>query len=447
MSRFPALTDELVRRLDVAGPRYTSYPTAPEWSETFDARAYAEALADGGRSGEPLSVYVHIPFCREMCTYCGCNVVITKDPGMADRYLDLLGLELTLVAARLGSRRRVARLHLGGGTPTFLDVRQLSRLFETLTADLQLEPDAEIAVEVDPMVTTPDQLERLASFGANRLSMGVQDLDPDVQAAVHRVQPLEVTRSIQDEARKLGFRSINTDLIYGLPRQTHASWRRTMAAMAALRPDRMSIFSFAYVPDAKPHQRRLAVADMLTGRAKLELLGIAHEVLDERGYRAIGIDHFAVPDDELARALDDGTLARDFQGYTTRRATDTIALGVSGISFVGGAYAQNEKSMTLYRKALFDGRLPTERGHRLDDEDRARRDVIQDLMCRMEAEIPVAFDDELAALAPHEEDGLIVRDGRRVTLTPLGRLFARNVAMVFDAYLRRRRDRPFSRTV
>jgi oxygen-independent coproporphyrinogen-3 oxidase len=277
--------------------------------------------------------------------------------------------------------------------------------------------------------------------------MGVQDLDPDVQRAVNRIQPVEVTRAMLSQARELGFESVNVDLIYGLPRQTAASWRRTMESVAELAPDRLSIFSFAFVPQAKPHQRRLALFDRPTGRAKLELLGIAHDVLGAIGYRAIGIDHFAAPDDELARALDDGTLARDFQGYTTRKAADTVALGVSAISFIGGAYAQNVKSLALYHRALAADRLPTERGHALDEDDRRRRDVIQDLMCRMEADVPAGFERELEALAVHERDGLVVRDGRHLLLTPLGRVFARNVAMVFDAYLDRQGDRPFSRTV
>jgi oxygen-independent coproporphyrinogen III oxidase len=449
----PVLTAETIRRFDVAGPRYTSYPTVPEWRSFTSADAEA-ALAIAGASPAPLSLYVHIPFCKEMCTYCGCHVIVAKDPRKADAYLTLVRREAELVRAALGGRRPVSRVHLGGGTPTFLDEGQLTELASILTDNFDLLPDAELAIEVDPAVTRPSQIELLARLGFRRISMGVQDLDPDVQRAVKRIQTEEETRAIIERARAAGFRSVNLDLIYGLPRQTPASWKRTIERIVGLRPDRISLFSFAYVPTVKPHQRRLEMADIPSAPAKMELFRTAHDTLVDAGYRAIGMDHFALPEDELAVAQAEGRLWRDFQGYSAGRGgAGTIALGVSSISDVGGSYLQNVKTLPRYAALLEAGKLPVERGLRRSADDDRRREIIGEIMCNLGVTLAPA---ELAALAPElerlrglERDGLCRVDGTRITLTPLGRVFVRNVAMAFDAYLEREGGRRpmFSRTV
>ncbi|HTJ47230.1 MAG TPA: oxygen-independent coproporphyrinogen III oxidase [Kofleriaceae bacterium] len=451
MTHFPLLGEDLVRRYDVAAPRYTSYPTAPVWSERFGETEYVAALERASSSDAPLSIYVHIPFCRKMCSYCGCNVIVSKDGSKIDPYLRAVDREASLVASHLGSRTRMSRLHLGGGTPTTLDERQLVALWRTITDHFTPDRDAELALEIDPMVTRKEQLALLRGMGFNRLSMGVQDFDADVQKAVNRIQTVDDTRRILDYARAIGFASVNFDLIYGLPMQTPSSWARTIDEICVLRPDRISLFSFAYVPDVKPHQRRLPSAHIPHGPAKLALFRLAHDQLVDAGYRAIGMDHFALPEDELARARDDGRLWRDFQGYTVTRAPETIALGVSAIGQVGGAFVQNTRLLPRYQAWLADGHLPVERGHALSDDDRERSAIITQLMCNQRVDLaPGAYGDELARLAPLEADGLVVREGSRITATDAGRVLIRNIASIFDAYLPRDANaaRPvFSRTV
>ncbi len=452
-AHFPILSEEMIRRYDVAGPRYTSYPTVPEWHAMANADALA-ALAVAGADPAPLSLYVHIPFCKEMCTYCGCHVIVAQDPKKADAYLTLVRREAELQRAALGGRRPITRVHLGGGTPTFLDETQLAELHDILSSNFEILDGAELAIEVDPVVTSFGQLALLARQGYRRLSMGVQDLDPDVQRAVARIQTEEETRAIIEEARRLGFRSVNVDMIYGLPKQTPASWRHTIERVTgSLRPDRVSLFSFAYVPTVKPHQRRLEVADIPTGPAKIELFRIGHDGLIDAGYRAIGMDHFALPDDELAIAQDERRLWRDFQGYSAGRGgAGTIALGVSSISDIGGSYLQNVKTLPRYAAALERGELPVEKGLKRSADDDRRRALIEELMCNLAVTIPDAelpgYARELAKLADLEREGLCTVQGGRIALTALGRVFVRNVAMVFDAYLDRADGkRPFSRTV
>jgi len=340
-------------------------------------------------------------------------------------------------------------VHLGGGTPTFLDEPRLAALWSAIAARFDIARDAEIAVEVNPVGTRASQLELLADFGFNRLSMGVQDFNPAVQDAIQRWQTVEETRATMDAARAAGFRSVNFDLIYGLPRQTEESFRRTAAEVVALRPERVAIFSFAYVPSVKPAQRRLPMAEAPSPMQKLGLFRTARAVLLEAGYRAIGMDHFALPEDELARAAERGALGRDFQGYTVDRAPETVGLGATSISNVGGAYVQNLKSLGDYEGALAGGTLPTERGYWLTDEDRERREIIQQIMCNLQVDLgdESRFAAELRALEPLAADGLVTREGARVRVTPLGRLFVRNVAMVFDAHLPQQGARPFSRAV
>jgi oxygen-independent coproporphyrinogen-3 oxidase len=447
-----AIDAALLRRLQLAAPRYTSYPTVPEWTDSFTDEDHERALTSlAERRGEPLSLYLHVPFCKELCSYCGCNVVVTRDPARVERYLDALVAELTLTTALLGRRRPLTRIHVGGGTPTFLDERQLERLWSALLDAFSIAPNAEVAIEVDPVVTSAGQLALLGRLGFNRISMGVQDFNPAVQEAVQRHQSIAETRAAMEHARAAGFRSVNLDLIYGLPHQTEVSFARTMEAVVGLTPDRVATFSFAHVPAARPNQRRLPTAAIPTGLDKLRLLAVAQEQLGQAGYRAIGMDHFARPDDELARAQAEGRLWRDFQGYTTRRAGTTVAVGASAISDFGGAYAQNQHLLGRYQEAIGAGHLATAKGRWLSDDDRRRREVIVQLMCNGVVELGADgaryFAPELEALAAQERDGLLATRGQRIELTSLGRVFVRNVAMTFDAYLARDQRRAFSASV
>lgn len=446
--------NDLLAKLDVSGPRYTSYPTVPMWRKSFGSRDYARHLGQAGRrsSEEPLSLYVHLPFCQEMCTYCGCNVVVTKDPHKPDPYLDHVTQEMDLVARRLGQRRSVSQLHWGGGTPTYLSEEQIERLWRDLTRRFPLEPEAEVAIEIDPVVTSKEKLALLRGLGFNRLSMGVQDFDPDVQRAVRRVQTVDETRQTLATARALGFSAVNFDLICGLPLQTPASWQRTMELVAEMRPDRIAVYSFAFVPGARTHQRKLAALPIPAGRDKLALRTTTEEILAAAGYRSIGMDHFALPSDELARAQDERRLHRNFQGYTTQRARDVIAFGVTGISDVQGAYAQNVRPLRPYFAAIARGEFATEQGFHLSAEDLRRRQVIQSLMCNFWVNLGTAgtalFARELEDLRDFEAEGLVEIAGSEISVTPLGRTFVRNVAMIFDSYLRAPDStRVFSRTI
>ncbi len=454
----PVIQPSDLDRYDVAGPRYTSYPTAPEWSDDFGPADGHAALRTASTAEAPLSLYVHLPFCWKMCSYCGCNVIVTKDRSRADGYLDLIEQEVALAAAALGQRRRVAQLHFGGGTPTFLDERQFERLWGILGRHFTLTADAEATVEVAPAVTTFDQLEALIGLGVNRLSLGVQDLDATVQEAIGRVQSPEETRAMLNFARNRGVSSVNFDLIYGLPCQTTASWAETLDAVVDMAPDRLAVYSFAYVPSFKPHQRRLPVEAMPTGMDKVGLFRQAWARFSAAGYAAVGMDHFAAPHDKLAIAARAGTLGRNFQGYTVQRAPETVAFGSSAISDVGGAFVQNHRRMRDYREAVEAGRLPVARGLWLTAEDERRRAIITELMCNLRVDLGPgatrAYARELEALAPLADDDLVTiteEDAGRVALrvTPRGRVFLRCVAMPFDARLRAAgADRPtYSRTV
>lgn len=455
----PSVSDELLGTYDVPGPRYTSYPTAPEWTDAFGAADYGAALARASQRDEPLSVYVHIPFCRSMCNYCGCNVIISRTGKPANDYIDTLAREIALVADRLGERREVAQVHFGGGTPTFLDEDQFARVWTALNRHFRLAPDAEATVEINPTVTRRSQLVALRALGVNRISLGVQDFEPQVQSAIGRIQTVDETRELLDLARGLGYESVNFDLIYGLPHQTPRSWARTLNQVVELAPDRLAIYSFAFVPTFKPHQRRLPVDALPHGRSKLDLFRQAWKAFASAGYIPVGMDHFAAPHDRLARAAVDGTLGRNFQGYTVRRAPETIAFGVSAISDIGGVFAQSPRTLPRWRDAVLAGRLPTVRGLRRTAEDERRRALITHLMCNLRVDLgPDAaerYRTELAELIPLASDGLLdvvagAEGGVSVIVRPLGRLFLRNVAMPFDARLRERsideRSR-FSRTV
>ncbi len=456
------ITAALLARYDRSGPRYTSYPTAVEFHEGFTPERYLEKLDAAARAPEePLSLYVHLPFCREHCTFCGCNVIITQKPGVADAYIDDLEREISLVAARLKGRTRLVQYHWGGGTPTYLSLDQMRRVWRAIADRFTLAPGAEVAIEVDPRVTTRRQAELLRELGFNRISMGVQDFDADVQEAVNRYQTYNQTRDLHLYLRDLGFDSINFDFIYGLPHQTPESFRKTIELAVELRPDRVACYSYAFVPWIKAHQKAIRMEDLPPREIKLELFGIAHEVFSDAGYRQIGMDHFAVASDSLAVAARDHTLYRNFMGYATHPAKDSVGFGVSAIGDLGGAFAQNTKKLNRYKEALDGGVPPIERGFERSRDDEVRRDVIQGLMCNFHLEIPAIerahgidfasyFADSLERLdAGPAVHGFVVRTPTTIEVTEAGRLFVRNICMEFDAYLPSREGgKPiFSRTV
>jgi len=453
----PLTTAELVRRYDRPGPRYTSYPTALELHEGLGVEAYRAHLEHAARRDGPLSLYVHLPFCEERCLFCGCHVVVTRHREVAERYLGFLVQEIDTVARLLGRGRRVTQLHWGGGTPTYLAPEQMRQLFGALRDRFALDPDAEIAIEVDPRVTTAEHLETLFDLGFNRLSAGVQDFSEDVQEAIGRRQTYEEAVALVEKARELGFASLNLDLVYGLPRQTTASFDETLATVTALRPDRLAIYSYAHVPWLKGHQRKIATEELPASETKAELLTSAVRTLTSAGYVPIGMDHFALPDDELAIAARDGGLWRNFMGYTVRRGNDLVGCGLSAIGDLDGTFFQNQKKLHAYERAAAEGGLATERGYAPTPDDRLRRHVITELMCNfrlrradVESRFGIRFDEafarELEDLKPLADDGLVEVDEEGVTVKE--RLFVRNVCMVFDAYLSRHRGRPrWSRTV
>lgn len=455
LQEIPRVPDHLIARYDVPSPRYTSYPTVPAWTRAFGPADHEAALrATAIPTDEPLSLYVHLPFCKSLCAYCGCNVVIPKHDDDIDEYVGLVLRELDLVRPHLQDRQRVSQLHWGGGTPTLLPPAQRERLWSAILRNFSLMPEAEVAIEADPRVTTSADLRQLRALGFNRISFGVQDLDRDVQAKIGRHQTVAQTRAALEGARAAGFGGVNVDLVYGLPGQTADSMARTIDLVRELAPDRVALYSFACVPEARPNQRRLPLAEIPLGRPKLELFLLARARLAAAGFRAIGMDHFAKPDDELARALEAGHLHRNFQGYTVKAAPDVVAFGASAISDLAGAFVQNFRSVPQYRAALEAGRLPTARGHWLDADDRRRRAVIMALMCDGEVDLGEqadAFRTELEELAAFANDGLVDLDGHRVRVTEVGGLFVRNVAAVFDAHLRSARSGgaqvPLSRSI
>jgi oxygen-independent coproporphyrinogen-3 oxidase len=409
----------------------------------------------------PLSLYLHLPFCESRCAFCGCSVIVTKKRQVAEQYLGYLVREIAMVAAALRGRRRVVQYHWGGGTPSYLSPAQMQRLHEAVRAHFDLDPTGELALEVDPRVTSFEQLETLRTLGFNRLSLGVQDFDADVQQAVNRLQSVEATGALVEHARALGFGSINVDLIYGLPRQALDSFARTIDTVIALRPDRVAAYSFAHVPWIRAHQKLLKVEELPSADRKLQLFVEARARFLAAGYAPIGMDHFALPGDELALAAAAGTLHRNFMGYTTRPAPDMIGLGVSAIGDVAGAFAQNTKKLSTYYAALDAGRFPVERGYALDADDRLRRHVVTQLMCNLQLdtrEVERRFDVDFGDYFAREQaelaegpiaHGFLRDDGGLLRVTPRGRLFVRNVCMIFDRHLREKRAATpvFSRTV
>lgn len=437
---------DLLRKYDRPGPRYTSYPPAPRFAADYGAPAFRADVAASDLERRPLSLYVHLPFCHARCFFCGCNVEITRNRERIEQYLGYLERELDLVAALVSPGRPVEQLHWGGGTPTYLSPREIRRLAAAIHARFDLAPNAEVSVEIDPRGIEQDHLSALRDGGFSRASVGVQDFDPRVQQAIHREQPYELTRWAVDSLRKLGFTSVNLDLIYGLPLQTEESFARTLDTVLTLTPDRLAVFSYAHVPWVKRNQQAIDAGELPSGETKLRMLRRTIEVLERAGYAHIGMDHFAKPDDELTRAQREGTLRRNFQGYSTRGGTDLLAFGVTGISSLAGSYAQNVKELPAYYQRIDAGELPTERGYRLTPDDRLRRHVIHELMCNLRLDVAALeaetgidfagyFSASLLQLRELEQDGLVRREPRSIAVTRLGRLFVRNIAMSFDAYL------------
>ena len=450
------LSAALLRRFDVPGPRYTSYPTADRFVDAFGPAQYRQALQRRGSAGAsaaaPLSLYVHIPFCESVCYYCACNKVITKHHERATEYLDALEVEIGLQTALLGRGRSATQLHLGGGTPTFLSDDELTRLMRSLRASFTITPGAECSIEVDPRTVSAERLTHLAGLGFNRLSFGVQDFNPAVQQAVHRLQPFEQVEALMHAARVLRFDSINVDLIHGLPLQTPDSLARTVEQTATLRPDRIALYAYAHLPQRFKPQRRIDAAKLPGAAERIAMLARSIDGFLAHGYSYIGMDHFALPGDTLAVAKRQGRLQRNFQGYSTQPDCDLIGLGVSAIGKVGATYSQSAKTLPEYYDALRGGELPVVRGVALGREDLLRRAVISSLMCqgRLDFEaFEIAhlvdfrrhFAAELEQLQGLEVDGLLVFEPDGVQVTALGWYFVRAIAMVFDQYLQADRAR------
>ena len=441
------LTDSLLAKYDVAAPRYTSYPTVPYWQSTPTEAQWLEhidaALGAGAQHGA--AMYLHVPFCRALCTFCGCNTRITRSHSFVPPYSQALLGELDLYLSRLGiAALELGELHLGGGTPTFLSADELEALLAALLRRVHARPGASASIEVDPRVTNRAQLQVLARHGFRRISLGVQDFDPRVQDIVNRVQSEQQVREISDSARELGFDSVNFDLIYGLPLQTRSSIEATMDAVCRLRPDRIALYGYAHVPWIKPGQRRFTEADLAQGADKRALYELGRERLEREGYREIGLDHFALQSDALWQALRSGSLHRNFMGYTTAFTRPLIGLGVSAIGDAGDAFAQNEKDLQRYQERVARGELPIQRGHRLDAEDQVLRTHILRLMTRLAtrwdspAERTPWLQSAIERLAEPAADGLVELDAGGCRVTERGRAFLRNICLAFDARLARR---------
>ncbi len=438
----------LIKRYDVPGPRYTSYPTALQF-DAFTINDFDEAIQTSPFRDRDLSLYVHIPFCATLCYYCACNKIVTRKREPAVEYLGLLAHEAALLAPRF-TNRKVSQLHWGGGTPTFLDDEQIEKLNKLLRSAFEFRSDeeGEFSIEIDPRTVDAKRIEFLRQQGFNRLSFGVQDFDPHVQQAVNRKQSFEETRAVIEAARNFGFGSVSIDLIYGLPHQNESSFARTLDLVAALRPDRVSIYNYAHLPDRFSPQKRILASDLPDPDEKLNILELCIESLTSEGYVYIGMDHFALPDDELAVAQREGTLQRNFQGYSTFADCDLIGLGVTSISHIGNTYSQNEKELDQYRTSLEKGQLPVSKGVVIDDDDLIRKEIIKTLMCQFRLEFEDVntrfginfssyFADELSQLFDMERDGLIDLGESCICVTDKGRFLIRNICMVFDRHLRR----------
>ena len=443
---------ELLKRFDVNGPRYTSYPSADRFHEGYTAKTYDQALKALATKIDPVSLYIHIPFCPNICYYCACNKIITKDHSKSQLYIEYLAKEMDLVSRALGGRKlSVSQLHWGGGTPTFLSHMETRELMGLIREHFELLPDGEYSIEIDPRRVREVDIALLAALGFNRISLGVQDIDPAVQVAIHRIQSVEETQAVLDWSHQYGFKSRSIDLIYGLPKQHQGTFKKTVAAVLAMQPDRISVYNYAHLPHVFKPQRRISEAELPSANEKLAILANTISQLQHAGYVFIGMDHFAKPSDELAIAQREGRLHRNFQGYSTQAECDLIAFGVSSIGKVAGTYVQNHKTLLEYYAQLDQGTLPTLRGITLSDDDRIRRELIGELMCQFELDTitfakkhAIDFADyfaaELAELANFESSGLIEIQGGRLRVPMRGRLLARRVAMVFDRHLREARS-------
>jgi oxygen-independent coproporphyrinogen-3 oxidase len=444
------ISESLIRRFDSSGPRYTSYPTADRFTTDFNQTAYQGYLSARAASDRnpPLSVYVHLPFCESLCYFCACNKIITQDHSRSAEYLRYLDKEIALVADQLGQDRKTDQLHLGGGTPTFLSSAELTHLMDSLRSRFDFSPDAELGVEIDPRTVSEATLAMLAGLGFNRTSFGVQDFDPDVQAAVNRIQPLEMVEKALVASRNAGFQSVNVDLIYGLPKQTLASFDRTLDQVIRLSPDRIALYNYAHLPSRFKAQRLIISADLPSAEDRLQIFLMSTRRLLDAGYVYIGLDHFAKPSDELNTARLNRSLHRNFQGYTTRAECDLVGLGISAIGKVGNSYSQSVRTLNAYYQRLDEGRLPIEKGFELSADDVLRREVIMTLMCSMPLDFAAInqmhgidfttyFAPELEKLQPYEEAGLMHTSEQGIAITPKGRLFVRAIGMVFDSYMGR----------
>jgi len=442
------ISENLIRRFDVTGPRYTSYPTADRFTEAFTATTYQQYLAQRlhEHNAPPLSVYVHLPFCQSLCYFCACNKIITQDTSRIHGYLDYIEKELALLDPHLGDKRATEQLHLGGGTPTFGDDASLDRLMQALRRHFQFSDTAQLSIEIDPRTIDDSRLAYLAGLGFNRTSFGVQDFNPEVQRAVNRIQPYRMVERALESSRRHGFGSINLDLIYGLPKQSLESFETTLDQVLHLRPDRIALYNYAHLPNRFKAQRLIHEQDLPSAEERLQIFLMATCRLLDAGYVYIGLDHFALPDDELSQARKDGSLHRNFQGYTTHAQCDLIGLGLSAIGKVGGCYSQSAHSLRTYAEQLDAGALPVSKGLELSKEDQLRGQIIMTVMCSMRVnfediahdyniDFTTVFAPELQRLQPYEAAGLLTISDTALEITPKGRLFVRAIGMVFDAWL------------
>ena len=454
-------SEELIRRFDKLGPRYTSYPTADRFNAEFTEATYHRYLQERKRDASqnpPLSIYVHLPFCESLCYFCACNKIVTQDRTRTTEYLRYLAKEMALVAQHIGPDRRAAQLHFGGGTPTFLTPDELRELMTMLRSHFNFLPDAEMGIEIDPRTVNDDTMALLGELGFNRTSFGVQDFDPEVQKSVNRIQPYAMVEKAVTASRKAGFESINADLIYGLPKQSMESFNRTLDKVIELAPERIALYNYAHLPTRFKAQRLIVEADLPSAEARLQIFLMSVRRLLDEGYIYIGLDHFSKPDDELNKARLDKSLHRNFQGYTTRADCDLIGFGVSAIGKVGHSYSQSVRTVKAYYEHLDADTLPVEKGFALSADDVLRRQVIMELMCSG----PVTFADinqqhgidfvtyfanELAQLKMYENAELITVDSERISVTPKGRMFVRAVGMVFDTYLAQQTHAKYSKLI
>ena len=456
----PTVPAELLEKYNRPGPRYTSYPTVPVWKGEFGDADYRMALTRlAGLAGDTLAIYAHMPFCAEMCHYCGCNSTVTRKEGVVDSYLDRMEKEVAIVAGILGRKGRMLLMHWGGGTPNFLNDEQLTRAYGLFADAFDIVPEAEVSIEIDPRLATPRQVAHIRSLGFNRISMGVQDFDPAVQEAIGRIQPESQTKAVYAACREAGFDSVNLDLVYGLPGQTAEKFARSIAEIVAMRPDRVALYSYAHLPRLKHNQKKIDESLLPEPEQKFALFHDAIGRFEAGGYRWVGMDHFALPEDELSLALDERRLHRNFMGYTVRPADHMLAFGNSGIGDLAGSFAQNEVKLGRYQDSLDEGLLPIQRGHELTEDDKLRRQVITHLICNLELpydltiaefgkRVDEALPQSIERLRPYEADGFLRFDEKGLTVTPLGRFFIRNLCMELDFYLEGQREKPlFSKTV